>query len=240
MPPRSRNQDASRWRVGVVGHTGSGKSTACGFLAECGAVVLNADELAHEVYLPGTPTYDAILSQWGETVRRSDGTVNRRELAKIVFADDQQRGLLEALVWPPLRARLLRETAMVPAGVIVLDAAVLVRAGWVDLVDEVWTIERGPDASVRHAACRDGIEIADVQQRLAAQERHNTAQPIQVSQVISNDGSVDDLRAAIVRCWEGLPRQALALARSQAKSRTTTRSGQIPPSSRRLEVSRPQ
>ena len=170
MPPPTNTQGPSRWRVGVVGQTGSGKSTACGFLADWGAVVVNADDLAHEVYLPGTPTCAAILSHWGETVRRSDGAVNRRELAKIVFADDQQRGLLEALVWPPLHDRILRTMSMVQAGVIVLDAAVLVRAGWLDLVDEVWTIERDPDVSVRHAACRDGIDVTDVQQRLAAQE----------------------------------------------------------------------
>jgi len=90
---------------GLTGGVGMGKSTAAGFLLQSGAHVVDTDQLAHELVRPGSPALAEIRDEFGEGVISPAGELNRRELARIVFADDSARHRLEAILHPRIRER---------------------------------------------------------------------------------------------------------------------------------------
>lgn len=110
--------------------------------------MIDADKMGHLSYAKGTACLDELVSHFGtEVLDSKTGEVDRATLGGIVFADKAQMAALNAIVWPAIRALLEREIARVRKGeegavrVVVLEAAVLLEAGWTDLVDEVWAGE---------------------------------------------------------------------------------------------------
>jgi dephospho-CoA kinase len=130
-------------RIGLTGPIGCGKSTVAGWLGARGAVVVDADVVAREVTAPGTPGHDAVLAAFGVRVRAPDGTLDRRALARIVFADADALRRLEAIVHPLVRPRILAAVEAASAGrapAVVIEAIKLIEGGLVDLCDEVWWV----------------------------------------------------------------------------------------------------
>jgi dephospho-CoA kinase len=95
-----------RW-IGLTGSIGGGKSTVAALLRKAGYTVVDADKIAHTALDKGTDTYDAIVRRLGNSILASDGSINRRELGKIVFADPQMKVWLESLVHPIVQAKVL-------------------------------------------------------------------------------------------------------------------------------------
>jgi len=124
--------------IGLLGGIGSGKSQVAALLARRGARVIAGDELAHEV-LRQPAIRDAIAARWGRGMLDEQGQVQRRRLGAIVFADSCERRALEAMVHPWIQGRIARQVAAAredPAvRLIVLDAAVMLEAGWDDVCD---------------------------------------------------------------------------------------------------------
>src|SRR5204862_8080118 len=102
--------------VGLTGGVASGKSTVAAMLREMGAIVVDADALAHEVVEPGTPGLAAVVAEFGPDVVTADGRLDRPRLGAIVFADRDRRGALEAIIHPPVRARAAELEAAAPPG----------------------------------------------------------------------------------------------------------------------------
>ena len=94
---------------GLTGGVGMGKSAAAGFLRERGAQIVDTDEIARQLVQPGQPALDKIRTAFGKTVITSTGGLNRAELARIVFADADARGKLEAILHPPIREQWLAQ-----------------------------------------------------------------------------------------------------------------------------------
>lgn len=92
--------------VGLTGGIASGKSTVGGFLREHGAVVIDADRVAHEVMAPGGAAYDDVVDRFGRDVLDHDGRIDRVRLGAVVFADPQARRDLEARVHPRVREEI--------------------------------------------------------------------------------------------------------------------------------------
>src|SRR5215813_2311277 len=130
--------------LGVTGGIGSGKSAASQILADLGAVVIDADRVGHETYRPGSAGWERVVQQFGRDVIAADGTIDRKRLGAIVFADPVQLARLNAIVHPLIRdaigARIAAERAAGHAPAIVVEAALLVEANWDALVDEVWLV----------------------------------------------------------------------------------------------------
>ncbi len=191
--------------IGLTGVIGSGKSAVARMLAEMDAAVVDADRIGHSVYEPGEPAFDELKTAFGEGIVGSDGRIARAKLAALVFASAQALGRLNAIVHPRIRQRLaaevaeLRAAARVPA--IVIEAAVLLEAGWQDLCDEVWLVT-APAASVRERlAAERRMTPAQVAKRLGAQlseeERRRHADV-----VIENDGTLEQWRARLAEIWQ--------------------------------------
>src|SRR5436190_10365631 len=113
-------------RVGLTGGIGSGKSTVAGRLAEHGAILIDSDMLAREVVEPGTPGLREIVDAFGAEILASDGSLDRPKLAARVFADQDARARLNAIVHPRVGARTAElMTSAPPDAIVVHDVPLL-------------------------------------------------------------------------------------------------------------------
>ncbi len=190
--------------VGLTGGIGSGKSTVAEILGSLGALVIDADRVGHEVYLPGTPGWQQVVDAFGPGVVATDGTVDRKALGAIVFADAGALARLNAIVHPLIREavqmRVEKARAEAPSRPVIIEAAVLIEARWYELVDEVWVVVASPETVIRRVTASRPLDAAAVQARIAAQL--SDAERRQVADVvIVNDGSRDDLRRRLEGLW---------------------------------------
>lgn len=185
-------------RIGISGGVGAGKSSLTQVFREGGAVVADADELAHSVVEPGTPGLSRVAAEFGAGVLAPDGSLDRAALARLVFADEDARRRLEAIVHP-LVARAAREAMRAaPTNTLaVYDVPLLVETGMEDLFDAVLVVDAPLDQRLERLA-RRGLDREEALRRIAAQAdaaRRRAAATIWVD----NAGSLDDLRGLTAR-----------------------------------------
>jgi dephospho-CoA kinase len=158
--------------VGLIGAIGAGKSTAARCFAARGGFVIDADALGHEA-LRQPEVVAALVARWGEGVRKPDGSLDRRAIGRIVFANPVERSALETLVFPYIGKRSVEEIARGVADpnsrFVVLDAAVLLEAGWNNNVDRIVYIDAPRELRLERLAARSGWTDADLTAREAAQ-----------------------------------------------------------------------
>jgi len=192
--------------VGLTGGIGAGKSTVAAILAELGARVIDADRIGHEVYLPGSEGFRRVVEAFGPGVVGTDGSIDRRALGALVFADPAARARLNAIVHPLIGAELQRRLVAARDAdrrPIVIEAAIMLEAGWRGLVDRVWVVAARPEHAVARVVASRGLSAAEVERRLAAQmpdaERRRLA-----DLVIENDGDPAALRREVEKAWQTL------------------------------------
>lgn len=190
--------------VGLTGGIGSGKSTAARLLAQLGALVLDADRVGHEVYEPGSPGWQQVAAAFGQGVVAEDGRIDRKRLGSIVFSDPEELRRLNAIVHPLIRAALTSRVADIrrrsrPTAV-VIEAAVLLEAGWDAMVDEIWLVVADRTSVVERIVLQRGLDATSVHARIAAQmsdeERRHKADV-----VIDNSGDFESLRDQVTSLW---------------------------------------
>jgi dephospho-CoA kinase len=189
-------------RVGLSGGVGSGKSTVAARLAEHGAVVIDADAIAREVVEPGTPGLDAVVARFGDAVV-AGGRLDRPALAKVVFADEQARADLNAIVHPLVGQRSAELMAQAPDGaVLVYDVPLLVEGGLGSGFDVVVIVLAAQDVRLRRLAAR-GMAEDDARARMAAQASDEQRRAV-ADEIIENNGSSEELLRAVDALWERL------------------------------------
>jgi dephospho-CoA kinase len=196
--------------IGLTGGIASGKSTVAELLGRHGAIVLDADLLGHEVYKPYQPAWRAILDEFGEELAGGDGQIDRRKLASVVFTDSAAMKRLTDIVWPLMKTEMSNRLALCASNgsrVAVLEAAVLLEAGWDDLVDEVWVVMTPPEIAIARLIERSGFTDADARSRLAAQMT-NDERAARADLVIENSGGVELLSKRVDALWEDALRRA--------------------------------
>ncbi len=180
--------------MGLTGGIASGKSTVAGWLRDAGYRVVDADELVAELYAPGAAGAEAVRRLFGDGALSNDGAVDHAALAERVFGDGAARGRLEAAVHPLVRGRFAEILAQ-SAGVAVLEATLLVEAGYAPDFDLVVTVEADPALRLERAIAR-GLDRAAAEARMRAQGdgalRRGAAH-----RVLVNDGGLDELRAQV-------------------------------------------
>ena len=191
--------------IGLTGSIASGKTTASRYLEGCGAHRIDADRLGHLAYEPGTAAHRKILDTFGPELAGKDGRIDRRALGTRVFADTKALRRLTAIVWPEIRRLAEKRISDLRAserdGVIVLEAAVLLEAGWEDLVDEVWVLLADPDTALRRAVMRDGSDRAEIRRRIYAQ-LPNEERARRAHVVFENNGAASELERRLDAEWE--------------------------------------
>jgi dephospho-CoA kinase len=191
--------------VGLVGGIGSGKSAVAAAFARRGAYVVTADDLGHQA-LRQPEVRDFIARRWPAVID-ADGSVNRRRLAPIVFADADERRLLEGLVHPWICRRIEQEVAQAqkdPAiRLIVLDAAVMLEAGWDGVCDRLVYIDAPEEERHRRVASARGWSPEELRARERAQ-LPLTQKALRADHVLENAGTLKDLDQRVetlLRLW---------------------------------------
>ncbi len=181
-------------RIGLTGPIGCGKSTVAAHLAGCGAIVIDADQVARQVTGPGEPATDAIADRFGEELIGPDGRLDRAALARIVFADRDALADLEAIVHPAVRPPILAAldaASETQAPAVVLEAIRVVDGGYADDVDEIWVVACS-EAAQRSRLAGRGLDPADATRRIEAQvDLVERARQV-ATRIIVTDSSLDD------------------------------------------------
>lgn len=187
--------------VGLTGGIGAGKSAVARRLAELGAVVVDADQLAREVVAPGTDGLAEIVQAFGPSVLAEDGCLDRPALGRLVFADPAARRRLEAIVHPKVRRRTAELVAAAPPdAVVVNDIPLLVESGLAAGFDVVIVVEADPDVRVERLVRYRGMAGDEARARIAAQASDAERRAV-ADVVIRNDGSLDDLVERVDDVW---------------------------------------
>ncbi|HVN86908.1 MAG TPA: dephospho-CoA kinase [Candidatus Binatia bacterium] len=190
--------------IGLTGGIGSGKSTVAKLLADLGAHVIHADLVGHQVYRPGTEGWECVVQAFGRDIVATDGTIDRRRLGALVFADSKALKRLNAIVHPLIYRAIEREIAERRNSnrpqAIVVEAAILIEANWLPLIDELWLVVADRDAVIARVVNERGLARGQIEARIAAQlsddERRKFAQL-----VIENSGSLRELEEQVRAAW---------------------------------------
>ncbi|HJP89352.1 MAG TPA: dephospho-CoA kinase [Candidatus Limnocylindrales bacterium] len=193
--------------IGITGPIGCGKSTVAGWLAGLGALVIDADRVARSVTPPGSDTLAAVVEAFGSGVLAADGSLDRAELGRIVFADPEALRRLESIIHPAVRPAILAEIEAARAAgalAVAVEAIKLVEGGLAWLCDEVWLVTCAPYAQVarvRARAAARGQSPKDATARVAAQAGLTDRLRPHATRVIDTSGSVDTARSTVAKAF---------------------------------------
>lgn len=188
-------------RVGLTGGIGSGKSEVSARLAALGAVVVDADVLAREVVAPGTDGLAALVGNFGPSVLRSDGSLDRERLAGLVFADPDARDRLNALVHPRVRAATAEAFRRAPAGAVVVnDVPLLVETGLAPTYHLVVVVDAPEPVRLDRLVRLRGMPAPAARARVASQAG-DFERRAQADVLLDNHGDLTGLDAAVQRLW---------------------------------------
>lgn len=226
--------------IGLTGGIAAGKSTAADILREFGATVIDADRLGHRSYEPGTPGFQKVVNAFGHDIVSKDGTIDRRILGGKVFGAPGQLERLNAIVWPEIRTLIKEEVKQIRAqeddAIIILEAAVLLEAGWQDLCDEIWVILTPVRTAVDRLKERNGLSEDAAMARINAQ-MSNKERAEQAGVKIENASTEEQLRARVERAWRSLLNRTGQKARYRGRTTTATKTGSRKASSSKKSAS---
>jgi len=192
--------------IGLTGGIGTGKSTVSQFLAELGAVILDADKVGHDMLKPGTEAWREVVAAFGNQILNPDGEINRRRLGEIVFGNPESLSQLNQITHPRIAGMVkaqLEEYQRQGVDVVVLEAPLLLEANWTSLVDEVWVTVAPEPTVLKRLKERTGLSrtesLARIRSQLSAEERTRRADV-----VINTDCELDELKTRVVELWRRL------------------------------------
>ena len=191
--------------VGLTGGIGAGKSTVAELLAQRGAVIVDADEVARSVVEPGQPALDQLVERFGPGILDGDGRLDRQALARVAFADDDSRRDLEAITHPAISAEFLRRMGEAPAdSVVVCDVPLLVESAQAAGrgYEAVLVVEAPKELRLRRLEAR-GVSRADAEARMAAQASDEERRRI-ATHVLDNSGDEAALSRQVDEIWADL------------------------------------
>jgi len=167
---RGVNMQTSKFKLGLTGGIGSGKTKVANLLAGWGASVIDTDLIAHSLTAPGGQAIDPIRQIFGAEAIEPSGALNRARMRDLVFADPDQRVKLEAILHP-LIAQTVRQEAELSQGLyIVFVVPLLVESGrWRQQIDRLCVVDCDQATQIERVQSRNGIALATVQKILAAQ-----------------------------------------------------------------------
>jgi len=160
-------------RVGLTGGIATGKSTVGLMFVELGCHLLDADRITHELFQPGEPVHTSVVQAFGERILAADGTIDRKVLGGIVFKDPQARAKLNGLVHPSVIRRQQEWLKQIeeedPAGIAIVDAALMIEAGTYKNYEKVIVVTCAPEIQRLRLLARSGLTEDEIEARIRSQ-----------------------------------------------------------------------
>lgn len=192
--------------IGLTGGIGSGKSTVSQMLSELGTIVIDADKVGHEALKPDTEVWQEIVATFGEDILAPGGEIDRKKLAGRVFGDLEALARLNRIIHPTMydmiRAQLegYRRQGI---EVVILEAPLLLEAGWTSLVDEVWVTVASESTVLMRLQQRSELSESEALTRMSSQlSLHERIMRADV--VINTDCELTELKARVRELWQEL------------------------------------
>lgn len=195
MPAAEQNARAPL-RIGLTGGIASGKSTVADMFAELGARVIDTDAIAREVVRPGQPALDEIRVAFGDAMISADGLLNRSAMRKLVFADENARRRLEAILHPRIQEETRRQSYEASGEYQIIVVPLLVESSLKSFVDRILVVDCNEDTQVRRLLARDAESEAQARCMLEAQASREQRLAI-ADDVITNDGTLGSTRSQV-------------------------------------------
>ncbi len=193
--------------IGLTGGIAAGKSTVSAMLRELGAIILDADAIAHKLMAPHQPAWYKVRQHFGEEYILPDGKIDRRKLGRLVFSNPSALKELNAIVHPIIKNYIeneiegLREKGF--DGVVVVDAALIFEAGWTDMVDEIWVVKVDYQTQVQRLMERNNLSRKEAIDRINSQMSQEE-KLARADKVIDNSSSIDDTLKQVKALWSEL------------------------------------
>jgi len=192
--------------IGLTGGIGSGKSTVGAMLKEFGAAFIDADKVGHRLLREDNDIKWAVVSAFGEQILDESEAIDRKKLARIVFCDSAALKRLNAITHPAISQAVSEEVAEFRSQhfkAVVVEAALLVEAGWAEQTDAIWLTVAPPDVILRRLVEKMGYSETEARSRIACQVS-NEERKRHASAVIDTNSSIEELRAKVKDLWQDL------------------------------------
>jgi dephospho-CoA kinase len=189
--------------VGLTGNIATGKSSVMQMLGALGAELIDADQEAHDVILPGGPGYLKVIEAFGHEVMQPGGDIDRKRLGEIVFKDGERLRVLEQIVHPLVAERVAARLQSATRPVVVLEAIKLFEAGLATLCNEVWVVTSPKELQLARLRETRGLSRAAAKMRIDAQPPQQEKIK-RADVVLKNTGSLDELRSKVESEWARL------------------------------------
>lgn len=189
-------------RIGLTGSIAAGKSTVSKRLRELGAFVIDADATCYELTEKGSPALEELQHAFGKAILGEDGSLNRRELASIVFENETKRKELESILHPKIRKRMFELEKEAPlANIVVYDVPLLFESGMDADMDEIWVVDAPIEKRIERLAKRNGMDRETAKKRIRAQ-MNDEEKRRRADVLIENDASADELCGKVDCLWK--------------------------------------
>lgn len=190
--------------IGLTGGIATGKSQVSSILSELGAMVIDADIVAREVVQKGLPAWQQLKDTFGEEYFLSNGELNRRKLGQLVFSHPDELAKLNSITHPAIKAKIEERINDLKVqgynGIVVVDAALLLEAGWETMVDQVWVVDAPMEKRIERIMKRDNLTrdqaLSRINSQMSQQERIAKA-----DKIIYNNSNIDSLKEQVLRIW---------------------------------------
>lgn len=192
--------------VGLTGGIGSGKSAVADLLVERGAVLVDADQVARDVVAPGGPAYQPLVDRFGTGILQADGTIDRKALAAVAFANEETRLALNAITHPAIGVAMIEaRDALADTDDIVLLAIPLLTAAHRDTVKlhKVVVVDCPTDVALERLISQRGFDRADAEARIRSQVSREERLE-EADYVLDNSGDRAALEAEVAKLWDWL------------------------------------
>lgn len=194
--------------IGLTGGIGAGKSTIARMLAERGAVIIDTDAIAREVVQAPSRVLDTIRKEFGDSIIRPDGTLNRAALGRIVFHDETKRQKLNALTHPAILKRVLSLIGQQPAdAIVVVVVPLLFESNFEKNCQAVIAVIASPAVRRSRLTARDDLSLSEIEARMRSQIDEKEYKK-RGARLVRNDGSEAELQSAVDELWNRLLSEA--------------------------------
>jgi dephospho-CoA kinase len=192
--------------IGLTGNLGTGKSTVSHMLVELGAKHIEADDLGHDLLQQDEQVHAEIVNAFGVSILNTSGEIDREKLSKVVFDDKAALSRLNSITHPRILQivkQQIEEDRQAGDRVVVLEAALLIEAGWKALVDQLW-VTTAPEATIVSRLMKSrGMTEEQILDRLRSQMPQEE-KARQADVVINTDCTMDELGARVKELWSKL------------------------------------